>query len=87
MTSNETHLLSLDSAHADERLALRRAYLTGRPVRTALIRRSRLVRVVDYSETYLDGRYEIAVEVSTTPADLSADLLVQVARPGQERPT
>ena len=61
----ETHLLSLGSDSAGERLALRRAYLTGCPVRTELISRSRVVRVVDYSETFRDGCYEIAVAVTT----------------------
>ena len=65
MKVTETHLLSLGGDMAGERLALRRAYLTGRTVRTELISESRPVRVVDYSETYLDGRYEIAVAVAT----------------------
>jgi hypothetical protein len=60
----ETHLLSIDGDMAGERLALRRAYLTGRTVQTKLISQSRPVRVVDYSETYFDGRYEIAVAVA-----------------------
>ena len=66
MQLTETHLLSLDRSNADERLALRRAYFTGCTVRTDLIEHSRLVRVVDYSETFRDGCYEIAVAV--TPA-------------------
>lgn len=66
MTMTETHLLSLDRASAGERDALRQAYLTGCPVRTELISRNRLLRVVDYSETFRDGCYEIAVAV--TPA-------------------
>lgn len=65
MTMTETHLLSLDRDRAGERLALRRAYLTGCTVRTELIGRSRSVRVVDYSETFRDGCYEIAVAVTT----------------------
>ena len=66
MQLTETHLLSLDRSMADERLALRRAYLTGCTVSTDLIEHSRLVRVVDYAEIYRDGCYEIAVAV--TPA-------------------
>jgi hypothetical protein len=65
MHMTETHLLSLDRNKADERLALRRAYLTGCTVRTDLIEHSRLVRVVDYSETFRDGCYEVAVAVTT----------------------
>ncbi|MDH5254464.1 MAG: hypothetical protein OEW72_00985 [Gammaproteobacteria bacterium] len=65
MAITETHLLSLDPGRAGERLALRRSYLTGCTVRTELIGRSRSVRVVDYSETFRDGCYEIAVAVTT----------------------
>lgn len=64
----ETHLLSLDREMADVRLALRRAYLTGRTVRVEIISHSRPVRVVDYSEVFVDGRYEIAVGVASAPA-------------------
>lgn len=68
MIVTETHLLSLDREMADVRLALRRAYLTGRTVRIEIISHSRPVRVVDYSETFLDGRYEIAVGIANVPA-------------------
>jgi hypothetical protein len=64
MTMTETHLLSLDPDRAGERLALRRSYLTGCAVRTELIGRSRAVRVLDYSETFRDGCYQIAVAVT-----------------------
>jgi hypothetical protein len=64
MRMTETHLLSLDGDKANERLALRRAYHTGCTVRTNLIEHNRLVRVVDYSEIYRDGCYEIAVSVT-----------------------
>jgi len=60
----ETHLLSLDGDKAGDRLALRQAYLTGCTVRSELIEHSRLVRVVDYAETYRDGCYEIAVAIT-----------------------
>lgn len=72
MNVTETHLLSLDREMADVRLALRRAFLTGRTVRVDIISHSRPVRVVDYSETYLDGRYEIAVGVASAPVRRSA---------------
>lgn len=65
MTMTETHLLSLDRDSAGERLALRRSFLTGCTVRTELIGRNRAVQVVDYSETFRDGCYEIAVAVTT----------------------
>lgn len=68
----ETHLLSLDANRADERLALRRAYLTGCTVRSELIRRNRPVRVVDYSETFHDGLFEIAIAVTSAPPDTAA---------------
>lgn len=81
MKVTETHLLSLDGGMAAERLALRRAYLTGRTVRTHLISASRPVRVVDYSETYLDGRYEIAVSVAAPPVGSSGGTTDVVRRP------
>ena len=62
-------LLSLDRDRADQRLVLRRAYLTGTTVRTDLIKRSRPVRVIEYAETFHDGCIEIAIAVAAAPND------------------
>jgi hypothetical protein len=59
----ETILFSLERDRGDERLHLREAYLTGRPVRSGLFSGHRSVRVLDYSEGFRDGRLEIAVSV------------------------
>lgn len=62
--SGETVLLSLGADRSSERLALRRAYLTGTLVRTDLVRFNGPVRIVDYTETFHDGHYEIAISVA-----------------------
>lgn len=60
----ETVLLSLARAQLPERLALRRAYATGAVVRSDLIRRKRASLIVDYSESFQDGSWEIALTVT-----------------------
>lgn len=60
----ETVLLSLGSERSDVRLALRRAFLTGTPVQTDLVRSNGPVRIVDYTEFFHDGHYEIAISVA-----------------------
>jgi hypothetical protein len=68
----ETLLLSLDRETAPKRLELRRAYLDGSIIRSDLIRCSRPVRIIDYSETFHDGCFEIAVAVAAAPGEAPA---------------
>ena len=63
----ETVLLSLDREVADQRFVLRRAYLTGMTIRSALVKCSSPVRVIDYSETFHDDCIEIAISVTAAP--------------------
>jgi hypothetical protein len=69
----ETVLLSLDHEHFAERLALRRAYKNGAVVNSDLVKQRRPSRIVDYSESFRDGSWEIAITVTAVSQVLAGD--------------
>jgi hypothetical protein len=69
MIGTETVLMSLDPQHADQRLVLRRAFLTGAIVPCDLVRSAGPVRIVDYSETFRDGCFELAIAITEVPRE------------------
>ncbi len=69
----ETMLLSLDNAHLAERLALRRAYKNGAIVSSDLVKQRRPCRILDYSESYRDGNWEIAITVTVVSQITASD--------------
>jgi hypothetical protein len=70
---SETLLLSLDREHFAERLALRRAYRNGAVVSSNLVKQRRPSRIVDYSESFRDGSWEIAITVTAVSQILASD--------------
>jgi hypothetical protein len=76
----ETVLLSLDREHAAERMVLRRAHATSSIVSSSLVKGGRPVRIIDYSECFRDGSFEIAITV-TAASQARAENGVPISRP------